>query len=365
MTAAVATGGFLKPRVANKMHKSVTSEDQIAFFRQLCTLFRAGTPLLEALNIAGMQSESIRLQQTIQTIAGKVSAGSALWESLGDYPKIFKVEWVEVVKSGEDCGELGNVLESLVKQIDAASQLKSQIMGAMMYPMIIMVVAAAAVTVMLIVVVPTFASMFDAFGKELPGITQAVLDLSDFLQAKIWHLIGGLTLVTVAFRRYIETPGGKRIWHGTHVSLPLIGDVVVQAQMQKFANNLALLLRAGMPLHDAILSLRGIFQSNVIYQSALNGVASRVGSGGSLADALDETAVFTPFVIKMIRVGEESGTLIEVLDQIDQFYARKVASIVGRVTGMLETVAILGMGIAVAVILCAIYLPLFSMASGV
>ncbi len=365
MTAAVATGGFLKPRISNKLHKGVTSEDQIAFFRQLCTLFRAGTPLLEALNISAMQSESIRLQQTIQAIAGKVSAGSAMYDALRDYPKIFKVEWVEVVKSGEECGELGSVLESLVKQIDAASQLRAQVIGAMMYPMIIMVVAVAAVTVMLIVVVPTFAAMFDAFGKELPGITQAVLNMSDFLQAKFWHLAGGITLVVVGFRRYVETPGGKRIWHGTHVSLPLIGDVVVQGQMQKFANNLALLLRAGMPLHDAIISLRGIFQSNVIYQASLNGVSGRVGSGGSLADALDETGVFTPFVVKMVRVGEESGTLIEVLDQIDEFYARKVASIVGKVTGMLETVAILGMGIAVAVILCAIYLPLFSMASGV
>ena len=135
--------------------------------------------------------------------------------------------------------------------------------------------------------------------------------------------------------------------------------------MQKFANNMALLLRAGLPLHNAIHSLQGIFNSNVIYQAALTNINRRVGSGGKVADALEESGLFTPFVSKMVRIGEESGTLIEVLDQVDLFYKRKVASVVGRVTGVLETLSILGMGVAVAVILCAIYLPLFSMASGV
>ncbi len=365
MTAAMPTGGFLKPRVSTKMHPKILGPDLIAFFQQLSTLFRAGTPLLEALHISAMQTESSKLQVIIKAVAGKVAAGSSLNEALAEYPKHFKTEWIEIVKSGEECGELGDVFQSLTAQMEAAALMKAEIMGAMMYPLIIMAVAVAAVTVMLIKVVPTFAQMFDSFGKELPGITQKVLALSDFLQANFLALIGGITGTTLALRHYLKTPGGRSLLHHLMVGLPLLGDVVVQLNMQKFANNMALLLRAGLPLHNSINSLNGIFQSNVVYQRALGVVDKRVGSGGKVADALEEAGVFTAFVSKMVRIGEESGTLIEVLDQVDLFYKRKVKNVVGRVTGALETVAILGMGVAVAVILCAIYLPLFSMASGV
>ncbi|MDJ0522918.1 MAG: type II secretion system F family protein [Planctomycetota bacterium] len=362
---STAAGGLLKPRVSTKMHPKVTGPDVIAFFQQLSTLFRAGTPLLEALQIASMQTESVKLQTVIKTVASRVASGAALNEALEEHPKYFKQEWVEVVRSGEECGEMGDVFQSLTAQMDAAAQLKAQLTSAMMYPLVIMIVAVLAVTVMLIEVVPTFAQMFDSFGKELPGITQAVLELSDFLGANFAALLGGVIAVILSIRHYIRTPGGKRVFHKLLVCLPLVGDCVVQACMQKFANNMALLLRAGLPLHNAIHSLQGIFNSNVIYQAALTNINRRVGSGGKVADALEESGLFTPFVSKMVRIGEESGTLIEVLDQVDLFYKRKVASVVGRVTGVLETLSILGMGVAVAVILCAIYLPLFSMASGV
>ncbi len=357
--------GFFKPRVTTKLHPKVTGPDLIAFFQQLSTLFRAGTPLLEALQISSMQTESLRLQAIVKTVAQRVASGSPLCEALHEHPKYFKDEWIEVVRSGEECGELGDVFESLTAQMDASAQLRAEIVSAMMYPVIIMIVAAAAVTVMLIKVVPTFATMFDSFGKELPGITQAVLNLSDFLQANFFVLAGGIATVVFGTRHYLRTPRGRSMWHHLLVSMPLVGEVVVQSCMQKFANNMALLLRAGLPLHSSIHALQGIFQSNVVYQNALTIVNRRVGSGGRVADALEESGVFTAFVSKMVRIGEESGTLIEVLDQVDLFYKRKVASIVGRVTGTIETVAILGMGVAVAVILCAIYLPLFSMASGV
>ena len=253
----MSTSGLLKPRVSTKMHPKVTGPDVIAFFQQLSTLFRAGTPLLEALQIASMQTESAKLQTIIKQVAGRVASGAALNEALEEHPKHFKQEWVEVVRSGEECGELGDVFQSLTAQMDAAAQLKAQLTRAMMYPLVIMIVAVLAVTVMLIEVVPTFAQMFDSFGKELPGITQAVLELSDFLGANFMALVGGLVAIILAVRHYIRTPGGKRVFHKLLVCLPLVGDCVVQACMQKFANNMALLLRAGLPLHNAIHSLQG------------------------------------------------------------------------------------------------------------
>ncbi|MCE9638480.1 MAG: type II secretion system F family protein [Planctomycetes bacterium] len=363
--SAFTPGGLFRPRVSNKAHSKISTGDVMAFFQQLCTVFKAGTPLWEGLQIAATQTESTQLAVIVRQIADKVAAGTPLNQALLDHPKLFKREWTEVVRSGEDSGQLGKVLESLTAQMDAAQQMRSKIVSAMMYPAIIMVVAIGAVSVMLIHVVPTFATMFNDFGKKLPDITQAVLDFSAFLRERWPMIVCGIALTIFLVRQFLDTPGGKQFWHRLLVSLPLVGDIVVQSCMQKFAQNLALLLRAGLPLHDAIASLEGIFETNLVYRDAMASVGEKVGSGGSLASALEGTGVFTAFVCKMTRIGEESGTLTEVLDQTDNFYRRRVESVVLRITGTLETIAILGMGVAVSVILCAIYLPLFSMASGV
>ena len=362
---ALESGGLFKVRVSNKSHVKVKSDDVLAFFQQLSTMFRAGTPIYDSITIAGTQCPSDRLRVVIEDVAARVAAGSPLNMGLAAYPQYFRTEWIEIIRSGEDSGQLGKVLETLVKQIDAAAQLRSKLVSAMMYPCIILVVAILAVTVMLIKVVPTFAGMFQSMGKELPAITKAVLAVSDFLRERGLLIAGVLFVVIFGLKRWVKTPDGRRAKDRLFVSLPMLGDVMVQACMQKFASNVALLLRAGLPLHDAIVSMQGILATNAVYESALERVARQIERGGTLADAMQGTGVFTTFVVSMARIGEGSGTLPEVLDEVEQFYRRKVEVVVGRLTGTLETAVILFMGVTVAVILCAVYLPMFSMASGV
>jgi type IV pilus assembly protein PilC len=355
----------LRARVSNKAHPKTKPEDVLAFFQQLSTMFRAGTPIYDSITISGTQCQSDSLRLVIEAVAAKVAAGSALNEAIAAYPQHFKTEWIEIIRSGEDSGQLGNVLSKLVQQIDAAGQLRSKLVSAMMYPCIILVVAILAVTVMLIKVVPTFAGMFESMGKELPAITQAVLGCSNFLRERGLLLFGVLAVTIFGLRRWMRTPEGRGIRDRLFVGLPLVGDVMVQACMQKFASNVALLLRAGLPLLDAIISMRGILATNAVYEAAMDRVARHVERGGNLADGMQNTGVFTTFVVSMARIGEESGTLPEVLDEVELFYRRKVEVVVGRLTGTMETAVILFMGVTVAVILCAVYLPMFSMASGV
>ena len=364
-TAPETAGGFFKPRVFSKPHPKVTNEDILAFFQQLSVMFRAGTPIYEAIQISGTQCQSIKLQGLIEKVAARVASGQGLAAALATYPEHFKTEWIEVVKSGEESGQLGKVLEKLTAQIDASSQLRSKLVSAMMYPCIVLTVAVVAVTVMLVKVVPTFANMFQSMGKELPAITQAVLDVSDFLRAKGAYFLVGLIVVGFFSRRWLRTPGGKQSRDRILTALPLIGDVIVQAHMQKFASNVALLLRAGLPLMDAIVSMKGILATNAVYEQAMATVAKHVERGGNLADGMDKSGVFTTFVVSMARIGEGSGTLPEVLDEVEVYYRRKVEVVVTRVTGTMETGVILFMGVTVAVILCAVYLPMFSAASGV
>jgi len=364
-TASPSTGGFLKPRVTSKTHPKVDDGDILAFFQQLSTLFRSGTPIYDSLTISATQSQSDALADIIRAVSEKVAAGAALCQALAGYPKYFKQEWIEVIRSGEDSGQLGNVLERLTTQIDAASQLRSTIVSAMMYPIIILVVAVAAIIVMLVKVVPTFAAMFDSFGKELPAITQYVLAVSDFLQERGFMLLMGVAVLVFSLRRYLRTPKGRANRDRVFIGLPMIGDVMVQVCMQKYANNIAVLLRAGLPLLDAIQSLKGIFSDNTVYEAGLARASRHVEQGGTLADGLEETGLFTSFVISMTRIGEDSGTLPEVLDEVEVFYRRKITVLVQRLTGTMETAVILFMGITVAVILCSVYLPMFSMAGGV
>jgi type IV pilus assembly protein PilC len=247
----------------------------------------------------------------------------------------------------------------------AAQQLHAKLVSAMMYPCIILCVAVGAVAVMLVKVVPTFANMFSSMGKELPGITQAVLACSDFLRERGIWIVVGVVVIVFSYRRWVKTDDGRRTRDRLLVSMPLVGDVLVQASMQKFASNVALLLRAGLPLLDAIVSMRGILGSNAVYEDAMRRVAQHVERGGNLADGMEQSGCFTSFVVSMTRIGEGSGTLPDVLDEVDVFYRRKVELVVGRLTGTLETAVVLFMGVTVAVILCAVYLPMFSAAGGV
>jgi type IV pilus assembly protein PilC len=363
-TAAAPTG-MLTPRVSSKAHPKVTNEDILAFFQQLSVMFRAGTPIYEAIQIAATQCQSTKLKDVVERVAARVASGQALNAALATWPDLFKTEWIEIVRSGEESGQLGKVLEKLVEQIDRSAQLRSKMVSAAMYPSIVLCVAIVAVSVMLVKVVPTFANMFASMGKKLPAITEAVLACSNFLQERGLLILSVLAVVIFVTRRWLKTTDGRRTKDRVCTAMPLIGDVVVQANMQKFASNAALLLRAGLPLLEAIKSMQGILATNSVYEDAMIVVAKHVERGGNLSEGMEKSGAFTTFVVSMCRIGEGSGTLPEVLDEVEVFYRRKVEVVVERLTGTMETVVILFMGVTVAVILCAVYLPMFSAASGV
>lgn len=355
----------MKPRVTSKMHPKVEGADILAFFQQLATLFRAGTPIHDALLISSGQSQSIELQKIIVDVAKKVASGNSLYAALGKYPQHFKQEWLEVIKSGESSGLLGDVLIRLQTQIDNANQMAAKLISSLMYPAICLVVAVGAVAVMLVKVVPTFAQMFVAMEMELPGITQAVMAASEFLQQRGHYILGAIALGWVSIKRYVATPDGRRARDRFLVSVPLIGDVVVQSCMQKYANNISILLHAGLPLLEAIQSLKGIFKTNSVYEEAMEVVSRYVSQGGALADGVERTKVFTSFAVSMTRIGEQSGTLPDCLAEVEIYYRRKIELLLERLTSTMETGVILFMGVAVAVILTSVYLPMFSMAGGV
>lgn len=352
-------------RVSSRPHRKLKVDDTMTFFHQLSTLVEAGTPLLQALQIAGTQSESLDLRRVLIEIANRVSAGSAFHAAAAAYPKIFEHAWIEVIRTGEVTGKMAHVLKELNRQVREARETRRKIKGALMYPCIMLVVAALAITAMLMFVVPTFDKMFKDMGAELPAITQFVVNASQFLVAYGLFLGGAVVGLVFGVKAYLRTESG-RFWLTTvMIALPTFGDLLVQSMMYRFSSNLALLLKSGVPMLETLDTLHGIFGRNPVYRDALARARSRVAAGKALAGSIEETGLFTTMIVSMVRIGEESGQLATVMEQIAPYYKEKMESMIAKVSKLLEPIIIVGMGSGVAVMMLSIYLPMFEMSGKV
>jgi len=363
MSDSQAFRGPFKPRVASKKHEKCKLPDVLAFFRQLNTLFSAGTPLYESILIAADQTESIKLEGVVNEVARSISSGSTLAEAFGEHPKVFKEDWCQIIRGGEISGSLGETLVNLSKQIDEARKFRSKVIGSLFYPGMIFVVSIVAVTVMLVFVVPTFQQMFKDFGKELPGPTQTLIGISEYLREKGPRLLAYLVAGLFLFRKWIRTTNGRLIWTRFLMSVPILGDLIVQSAMQRFALNVSTLLGAGVPVLESIDAMKGIYSYNPVYQAKMKNIAQFVGRGGMLSDGMESTGLFTVFMVNMSRIGEQSGTMPEVLQELADFYRTKVEVFAGRIASQIETILIIVMSMVVGSVLISLYLPLFEMAA--
>ena len=352
-------------RVAKRPHKAAKLEDTLAFFHQLSTLVNSGTPLLQAMKIAAAQCESIKLRSVLEQITAKVAAGSTFHTAAAAYPQIFEFQWIEAIRTGEVTGKMALVLVELNKQIRDSRETKRKVKASLMYPCILICVAIIAVTVMLWMVVPTFAKMFNDMGAKLPAITQYVVDASNFIVTYGLYILGTVVVFIVGFRKFMKTEPGRRYVGGTLMVLPSVGELMVQLAMYKFASNLSLLLKSGVPMLETINTVKGIFQNDPLYRDALERVSARVASGKALYVSLQETGLFLPMLTSMVQVGEESGQLALVMEQIAPFYKEKMETMILKVTKMLEPLIIMFMGTSIAGLMLAIYMPMFEMAGNV
>lgn len=352
-------------RVSTKPRKKLGIDDILAFFQQLATLVAAGTPLLQAIQMGAEQAESLRLRQILGEIAARLSAGSSFHSAAANYPEAFEYSWIEMIRTGEVTGRMSEVLRELSAQVQESREAKRKMRGAMFYPIVLLCVATLAIAAMLRFVVPTFDRMFKEMGAELPEITQFVIGASQFVVQYGLYILGGIGLAAYLFRRYFRTDDGKRRVLGVIMVLPTAGDLLVQSTMYRFASNLALLLKSGVPMLETLDTLRGILGGNPHYRDALEQARRRVASGQSLASAIEESGLFTGMIVNMVRTGEESGQLAAVMERVAPYYREKVESLIAKVSKAMEPLIVVGMGAAIAVMMLSIYLPMFNMSGGV
>lgn len=352
-------------RISSKDHRRITADDKLTLFQQLSTLVASGTPLLESIRLAAEQSRSTRMRAILDEIAAGVAAGSSLHEVLGAYRDVFQDHWIELIGIGEVSGQMSMVLADLNTQIRESNEMRRKVVGAMIYPAILLTVAAVVVVAMLWVVVPTFADMFNEMGAELPGITKFVMSVSDFVAAYGVFILGGVVGLAVAFHQYVKTDSGRRRVGAILLALPLVGELLVQSAMYRFASNLSLLLKSGVPMLETLSALGAVFRTNPIYEDAILHAQHRVVAGQPLADSLEETGVFTSMITNMVRLGEASAQLPQIMEEMAPYYKERLHGFIARVTKLMEPGIIVLMGGVISAIMMAIYIPMFDMAGAV
>jgi len=345
----------------------VTDKDLVVFTRQFATMINAGLPLIQALEILASQSENKQLRKAVGEVRTQVEGGATFADALRKHPKVFDELYVNMVHAGEVGGLLDTILGRLSKHIEKAMKLKAQIKSAMVYPAAILSVAVIVITVLMVWVIPIFAKMFAEMsgGKMgLPGPTQIVIDVSNFMQSYIIHLAIGAVLAGWGIKKYYGTPKGRLAMDRMFLKLPIVGELIRKTAVAKFTRTLGTLITSGVPILDG-LSITAKTAGNKVIEEAIMSARMSISGGKTIAEPLSKGEVFPKMVTHMISVGETTGALDAMLGKIADFYEDEVDQAVAALTSLLEPMMMVFLGTVVGFIVVAMYLPIFQMASAI
>ncbi|KMQ49718.1 Type IV fimbrial assembly protein PilC [Chitinispirillum alkaliphilum] len=328
--------------------------------RQFSAMASAGLPLVQCLDILATQTENKALAKIIHQVSSDIQGGSTLADAMSKHPKAFNNLYCNMVASGEASGNLDTVLNRLAEYQEKAEALRRKIKGAMTYPVIVAFVAVVATAAMLYFVVPTFAQMFIDMGGGLPAPTQIVMNISNFLQKYIIHMLIAITVILIGLMQYYKTDNGKLVIDKIKLKLPVLGDLERKSAVGRFTQTLSTLLTSGVTILDA-LSITAKTAGNKVVELGILKTLEKITGGLTIAEPLKETGVFPPMVIHMISVGEKTGDLSDMLKKVSDFYEEEVDAAVEALTSVIEPIMIIVMGIVIGGILVSMYLPMFEM----
>jgi type IV pilus assembly protein PilC len=341
--------------------KGVTDSEVAVMTRQLAVMVGSGVPLLQAFDILQQGEKNPTLRKALQEIQESISAGNPLWEAMAKQKGTFNHLYVYLVRAGEMGGALDLILNRLAKYLDDNVRLVRMIKGAMVYPVAVLVVGFAVTFGLLTFVVPQFESMITASGGELPALTKMVIKVSHFCSSYAIYILGGLAASITLFIRFKKTPEGKRKWDRFVMSTPIFGDLATKGATARFARTLGTMLTSGVNLIDAIDICKMVMDNSVI-EDALGKVKDEISAGKTIAVPLAQAKVFPAMVVQMINVGENTGTLDQMLIRVADFYEAEVEAVVSGLSKLIEPIVLVVLGGMVAVILIAMYLPVFNIA---
>lgn len=336
---------------------SVSVQDLSVVTRQLATLIKAKITIIESLSALEDQTENKTLRIILSEVKQKVNEGSSLANALKDYPKVFNNVFVNMVDAGEQSGTLEIVLLRLAEFTEGQVSLKNKIKGAMLYPIIMMTVGALLMGIIFIFVIPKITKVFVSMKKELPLQTKICIWISNFVKDYWWAIIIGIFFFFSSFFKYISTKNGEKRWDKLVLKMPIVGDIATMINVSRFCSTLATLLSSGVPILTSLRIVSNLI-GNVHMQKAVVDARDSVSEGGSLATPLERSGLFPPLVTHMIRLGEKSGEIQQMLQIVGQNYEEQVNTKLGGLTSVLEPIMMVGMGGAVGFIVFSVIVPM-------
>lgn len=334
--------------------------DLIIFSRQMYSLTRAGIPILRAVSGLAESTSSVRLSLALGNVIDQLERGRTLSSALHQHPKIFNELFVSVVHVGENTGQLDGAFLQLAEYLEREQETRKQIKAATRYPIFVVVAVAIALVIMNVFVIPKFADLFSRFDAELPLMTRFLIGMSNFFVHQWYVLVLGIGGISFGLYRYLETAKGRYRWDKAKLRLPLVGNIFNRSLLGRFARSFAMMLRAGVPL-TAALTLVSDAVDNRFVGSRIIAMRQNIERGESLLRVSVSSGLFTPMVLQMISVGEETGRVDELLSEVAQFYEREVDYDLKSLTAKIEPILIAVVAAMVLVLALGIFTPMWDM----
>ncbi|MDD2715216.1 MAG: type II secretion system F family protein [Candidatus Wallbacteria bacterium] len=343
---------------------SISTKDIFLFTKYFAIVLKAGIPVIKGLSILRDQTVNLRFRRRLSKIIAKVESGSSLHQAFELFPDIFTPMYCSLLKVGEESGLLYEMVLRLAKYMEKANTLKRKVKGAMMYPAVIMSVAFCIVCFLLTFVIPRFAKMFQSFGADLPMPTRILIAVSDFFKAHIVLILLVIGAAIFTFRYLSKTAAGKYFLDGLVLKLPVVGTLALKSAINDITKNLAVLLRSGIPISRALeITVSAI--DNIIIKNQIITVKVDIEAGVGISPAFKRASCIPFMVSEMINVGDTTGTLEAMLDNISEFYEEEVDNLVNNMTALVEPLFIVFLGGVVGSIVISMFLPIFKISSAV
>ncbi|HDZ68988.1 MAG TPA: type II secretion system F family protein [Phycisphaerales bacterium] len=349
-----------KTRRVHQRQKRIKSAELAALCWQLTTMVEGGIPITAALEIISEDIENLQLQQVLQQVLEKMQRGETFSGSISEFPKVFNRLSCAMILAGETGGNLSEALRRLAEYFDNRDKLAKKVKGAMAYPAFVFIFIILIVIFIMTFIIPRFRNIFDQIGGALPAFTQAFMGFYDTVCHNLIYIIGTLIFTIILGVFTSKTKKGHYLFCRIALALPLLGKIFSQAFIAMFCKTMSILLASGVSVLE-VLDILSVTTNNDIIKAAITQTKERVVEGSNISLSMAESGFFPNMVVKMVQVGEESGSLSKVLERTSDYYERKVDSTITTVMALLEPIMIVTVGGIVLVVVLALYLPIFSM----
>lgn len=338
--------------------KKVKKKDLAVFCRQFYTMLDAGLNIVNSLDILSVQTENKTLRKAITDVAEDVQKGVTLSEAMRIHEKVFPSILINMVEAGEVSGNLDTILERMAVHFEKENKTENKVRSSMVYPIVLMVVSVAVVIFMLIFILPTFVGMFEGSDTPLPLPTRILIGLSDFLKSYWYIFIGLVALIVFGISSYINSESGRRFFDSIKLKLPIVKGPTVKIVTSRFTRTLSTLMSSGIPLLRSMEVVSKVVNNKVVEEKLISGIED-IRRGVPLSRMIRDVEIFPPMVDSMVKIGEESGALDDILLKTADFYDEEVDVALTKLTSMLEPLMIVFMALIIGFIVIAMYLPMF------